>query len=149
MYTSMGVDIHAYGYTAMLAHPDTPPCTWVDGVNCDLPPGLREPPACPELIVMQPSSPHTHCGDSSVSGRGPPHYSLETRSVPGRRAPASRRYRLTIPCLKPQQDSADGPDLGGMEEEDSWDCRPRRHGCNRPDPVPGPEQHLAIVGVGC
>ena len=67
----MGVDIHAYGYTAMLAHPDTPPCTWVDGVNCDLPPGLREPPACPELIVMQPSSPHTHCGDSSVSGRGP------------------------------------------------------------------------------
>lgn len=32
--------------------------------------------------------------------------------MPGRRAPASRRHRLTTPGLKPQEHSADGPDWG-------------------------------------
>ena len=65
----MGVHIHAYGYTAMLAHPDTPPCTWVDGANCDLPATWAE--GAPQGLSSPSRShqAHTHCGDSCVPGR--------------------------------------------------------------------------------
>lgn len=106
-----------------------------------------------------PHMPRAHCHAAikpthptvvaAVCLEGPPCYSLEPWSVPGRRAPASGRYRLAIPCLKPQEHSADGPDLGGVGAENSWGRRSRGQGYNRPDPVPGPEQHLAIIGVGC
>lgn len=65
----MGVHIHAYECTAMLAHPDTAPCTWVDGVNRFISHlGCGSPPHALSSLSHSHQAHTPHCGGSSVPG---------------------------------------------------------------------------------
>lgn len=63
--------------------------------------------------------------------------------------PCQRKVQIGYSMLEATGALSRWTRLGGVGAENSWGCRSRGQGYNRPDPVPGPEQHLAIIGVGC
>lgn len=89
--------VHIFMYVHVYAYGCTPTSLYLgqfmEIVIYQLP-GLRELPACPELIAIQSSSPHTHCGDGCMLGKGVPLCSLEPQSVPGSRAPAREKVQI-------------------------------------------------------